>query len=126
MHADDELMDGDYKVPPLLVQPFVENAIHHGLLNKLHGERNLIIHASVQPATILYLITDNGVGRRRAQEIKQQNKPEHNSYGIEISSQRVQLHNQNGRQNDVVITDLSCEEQAVGTEVAINIKIDNF
>ena len=126
MHADDELMNGDYKVPPLLVQPFVENAIHHGLLNKLHGERNLIIHASVQPATILYLITDNGVGRRRAQEIKQQNKPEHNSYGIEISSQRVQLHNQNGRQNDVVITDLSCEEQAVGTEVAINIKIDNF
>jgi LytS/YehU family sensor histidine kinase len=119
------LMDGDYKVPSLLVQPFVENAIHNGLLDKLHGERNLSIHALVKPATILYLISDNGVGRRKVREIKQQNKPEHNSYGIEISSQRIQLHNQNGHQNDIVIKDISCEEQAAGTEVATNIIIDN-
>jgi hypothetical protein len=125
MNADDELMDGDYKVPSLLVQPFVENAIHNGLLDKLHGERNLSIHALVKPATILYLISDNGVGRRKVREIKQQNKPEHNSYGIEISSQRIQLHNQNGHQNDIVIKDISCEEQAAGTEVATNIIIDN-
>jgi ligand-binding sensor domain-containing protein len=125
MHADEELMNGDYKVPPLLVQPFVENAIHHGLLNKIQGERNLALQVSLQPATILYLISDNGVGRKKAQEIKQLNKPDHNSYGIEISSQRIQLHNQNGKKNDIVITDLSCEGKPVGTEIAINIKIDN-
>ena len=61
----------------------------------------------------------------RAQEIKQQNKPEHNSYGIEISSQRIQLHNQNGKQNNITVTDLLCDGQAAGTEVAVNIKIDN-
>ncbi|KAA9035491.1 hypothetical protein FW778_21265 [Ginsengibacter hankyongi] len=125
MNADEELMDGDYKVPPLLVQPFVENAIHHGLMNKLIGERNLVINASLQAATIQYIIKDDGIGRKRAQDIKQQNKPEHNSYGIEISSQRIQLHNQNGRQNNITVTDLLCDGQAAGTEVAVNIKIDN-
>jgi ligand-binding sensor domain-containing protein len=125
INADEELMEGDYKVPPLLVQPFVENAIHHGLMNKLTGERNLVINASIQAATIQYLIKDNGVGRIKAQEIKQQNKPEHNSYGIEISSQRIQLHNQNGKQNNITVTDLSCNGQPIGTEVAVNIKINN-
>jgi ligand-binding sensor domain-containing protein len=125
MNADEELMEGDYKVPPLLVQPFVENAIHHGLMNKLTGERNLAIKASIQAGSIQYLIKDNGVGRIKAQEIKQQNKPEHNSYGIEISSQRIQLHNQNGKQNNITVTDLSCNSQPVGTEVAVNIKINN-
>ncbi len=123
MQADDELIDGDYKVPPLLVQPFIENAIHHGLLNKLNGEKNLNIRVYLQQNIIQYFIRDNGVGRIRAQEIKQQNKPEHTSYGIEISSQRVQLHNQNG-QNNIVITDLVCNEKATGTEVAIKIKMD--
>jgi sensor histidine kinase YesM len=107
-----------------LVQPFIENAIHHGLLNKLSGIRDLNIRVNVNQTTIQYLITDTGVGRIKAEAIKQQNKPEHNSYGIEISSQRVQLHNQND-QNNIVITDLICNEQVAGTEVAINIKIVN-
>jgi ligand-binding sensor domain-containing protein len=124
MRADDELIEGDYKVPPLLVQPFIENAIHHGLLNKLSGIRDLNIRVNVNQTTIQYLITDTGVGRIKAEAIKKQNKPEHNSYGIEISSQRVQLHNQND-QNNIVITDLICNEQVAGTEVAINIKIVN-
>jgi ligand-binding sensor domain-containing protein len=125
MVADDELIEGDYKVPPLLVQPFVENAIHHGLMNKLTGERNLVVKASIKAGSIQYLVKDDGVGRTKAQEIKQQNKPEHNSYGIEISSQRIQLHNKNGKQNNIIITDLSCNGQPSGTEVAVNIQIDN-
>ena len=124
VHADEELMEGDFKVPPLLVQPFVENAIHHGLMNKLKGERNLCINAYLQSDYIQYTIKDNGVGRIKALEIKRQNKPEHNSYGIEISSQRIQLHN-NRKNNNIIISDLMCNENPSGTEVAIKIKIDN-
>jgi ligand-binding sensor domain-containing protein len=125
VHADEELMEGDYKIPPLLVQPFVENAIHHGLMNKLSGERNLSINASLQSDYIQYTIKDNGVGRIKALELKRQNKPEHNSYGIEISSQRIQLHNQNGKQNNIIITDLYNDDKATGTQIVLNIKIDN-
>lgn len=125
MYADEELMEGDYKVPPLLVQPFVENAIHHGLMNKLSGEKLLNIDVTIQADTIQYIIKDNGVGREKALEIKQQNKPEHNSYGIEISSQRIQLHNKNGKQNNINIKDLLCEDKPIGTEVIIKIKIVN-
>lgn len=125
VHADEELLLGDYKVPPLLVQPFVENAIHHGLMNKLTGEKNLAIDVSIQADTIQYIIKDNGVGRIKALEIQKQNKPEHNSYGIEISSQRIQLHNQDGKHNNIAIKDLLCNDKPAGTEVTINIKIDN-
>lgn len=123
LSADEELMEGDYKVPPLLVQPFVENAIHHGLLNKLNGERNLTVHVSLQSSVIHYLVKDNGVGRAKAQEIKQQNRPGHNSYGIAISSERIKLHNQDNKQKNIEITDLCCKGNACGTQVEINIKI---
>jgi len=43
----DEILNGDYRVPPLVIQPFVENAIHHGLLNKIDGDKKLIIQVSV-------------------------------------------------------------------------------
>lgn len=121
LKADKELLQGDYKVPPLIVQPFVENAIQHGLLNKEEGERKLTVLVSLQNNYIWYTIMDNGVGRVKALEIKNRNKPEHRSYGIEISSERVHLHNQNGS-DSVMITDIKNEE-GTGTEVKVKLKI---
>ena len=66
LYADEELLQGDYKVPPLIIQPFVENAIHHGLMNKQHGERKLMVTASLKNNFIQYTISDNGVGRTKA------------------------------------------------------------
>jgi sensor histidine kinase YesM len=63
LDADQELLDGDYKVPPLIVQPFVENAIHHGLLNKKDSNRQLMVHARLLDSHIVYTISDNGIGR---------------------------------------------------------------
>jgi sensor histidine kinase YesM len=124
LYADQELLNGDYKVPPLIVQPFVENAIQHGLLNKQQGERKLSIHASLQSGFILYTISDNGVGRPKAFEIKQRNRPEQSAYGIRITAERLQLHNRDKKAHYFTITDLLQDGLAKGTKVEVRLKID--
>lgn len=122
--ADDELLNGDYKVPPLIIQPFVENAIHHGLLNKESGQRRVIVKAGLENNSIQYLVQDNGVGRTKASEIKELNKPEHQSYGIQITSERIHLYNQNGHSGeDIIITDLMEKGKAAGTVVKVTLAI---
>jgi ligand-binding sensor domain-containing protein/putative methionine-R-sulfoxide reductase with GAF domain/anti-sigma regulatory factor (Ser/Thr protein kinase) len=121
--AEDELLYGDYKVLPLIVQPFVENAIHHGLLNKQNGERKLLVTAIIENDYITYTISDNGVGREKALQLKEINKPEHQSYGIDITKERIQLYNQTKKTDDVVITDLFENNEPSGTKVEIRIKI---
>jgi len=124
LKVDEELLHGDYKVPPLIVQPFVENAILHGLLNKQDGDRKLLISAGLEGGWIKYTITDNGVGRATAMDIKNRNRPEHKSFGIRITTERLQLHNRTGKEGDIVITDLSENGVASGTRIEIRIKIE--
>lgn len=124
LKADEDLLQGDYKVPPLIVQPFVENAIHHGLLNKETNDRKLIVTAALNNNSIFYTITDNGIGREKANQLRQINKPEHQSYGISITEERIQMYNQEGKTaDDINITDLYENNQACGTKVSIRIKI---
>ena len=112
------------EIPAMLLQPFVENAIHHGLLNKQQGEKKLLIKARLQQNRIRYTISDTGVGRARANEIKILNKPEHSSYGIQITAERIHLHNQNGKANDFQITDLMENGTPCGTLVEVQLKTD--
>ena len=121
LNADVELLEGDYKVPPLIIQPFVENAIHHGLLNKQDTNRQLKVIVQLNDEHIVYSVTDNGVGRARAAILKQENRPEHQSYGIAITRERIQLHNGNGLAHDVLITDLEQEGIAIGTKAIVRI-----
>ena len=121
LQADEELMHGDYKVPPLIIQPFIENAIHHGLLNKLDCNRQLMVNAHLEDEHIIYSISDNGIGRKKAYAIKQMNKPDQQSYGLEITRERIQLHNRDDRATDLVISDLEEAGMPAGTKAVIRI-----
>ena len=121
LDADERLLYGDYKVPPLIVQPFVENAIHHGLLNKQEGKRMLDISAQIDEEHILYHITDNGVGRKRAAAIRTLNGIERQQYGIDITKSRIVLHNKNGCLDDVKIMDLESDGECTGTVAVIRV-----
>ena len=121
--ADPELLNNDYNVPPLIVQPFLENAIHHGLLNKQTLDRKLDIAVQLKDDHILYTITDNGIGRQNAAAIKALNRPEHLSYGIQIIKERVRLHNRSKLTDDIIITDMENNGQVEGTKVAVRINI---
>ncbi|MEO5681567.1 MAG: two-component regulator propeller domain-containing protein [Chitinophagaceae bacterium] len=116
-----EILNGDYKVPPLVIQPFVENAIHHGLLNKIDTDRKLLINVWAGDNYIYYLVEDNGVGRAKAAAYKELNKAGHESMGMQISIDRINLFNlqNNGA---VIITDLfNDQHEAVGTRVEVKL-----
>jgi ligand-binding sensor domain-containing protein len=120
LNIDEELLQGDYKIPPLLIQPFVENAIHHGLLNKTSNDRTLSIAARPLNGRIKFIIEDNGIGRQEAEKIKQLNKPAHQSMGLHITRERINLLNKNGKQETIKITDLATPgTHAAGTRVEI-------
>lgn len=124
MHISDELLEGDYKIPPLVIQPFVENSIQHGLLNKVDAPRELTIEGEICERHIHFRITDNGIGRAQSEKLKQFNRTDHKSFGIKITSERLNLLNRNGLTESLKITDLVNEQnEAIGTQV--NIQFNN-
>ncbi|MEP7277232.1 MAG: histidine kinase [Bacteroidota bacterium] len=119
LDIDEDLMNGDYKVPPLIIQPFVENAIIHGIRNKNSNDGILAIDISKTDKEIIYSITDNGVGRALA---AQMNNGKGKSYGVEMSYERVKLFNKETLAS-VVFTDLYNNGRAGGTNVRIILNI---
>ena len=121
---DPILLNEDYHVPPLLIQPYVENAIVHGLMPSRSDDLSLTVIARLESDHVRYIIEDNGVGRQQAQQYKQKNKPYHKSVGMKITEERIHIFNrQTGSNGSVVITDLYDEKKKpLGTRIEITIK----
>ncbi|MEO8109161.1 MAG: two-component regulator propeller domain-containing protein [Ginsengibacter sp.] len=120
IQADEELLQDDYKVPPLIIQPFVENAILHGLRYRHDNKGKLSISVNRQNGHLKYVVEDNGVGRNANRNQLQKNKI---SYGIDMSTERVKLFN-NEEQSSVYITDLFAYGKPAGTKVSVLLKIE--
>jgi hypothetical protein len=109
-------------VPPLLLQPFVENAIWHGLMHK-EGQGRLEIELSIDDRTLICVITDNGIGRKNAAKFKSKSSEKQKSLGLHITRDRLALLNKNIDQpssfNFEDITD--GEGNAAGTRVILKI-----
>ncbi|MBO9561477.1 MAG: histidine kinase [Niastella sp.] len=119
LEADDALLNGHYRIPPLIAQPYIENAIHHGLKHRRDREGKLHIEALLLDGVLEYRITDNGIGRTASAALNGVNKLRHNSYGMQMSRERIALFNEQGGQ-DAVITDLYDEAGAAsGTMVRV-------
>jgi tetratricopeptide (TPR) repeat protein len=119
IHIDRELLENDYKVPTLIIQPFVENAILHGLKNKAGSDGLLNIDIKKVEDNIEYSIQDNGIGRKAASKIAQNKQ---SSYGMQLSHERIRLFNRE-KEASVKITDLENEGNATGTLITASLKI---
>ena len=116
---DDEVEEDLVKVPPMLIQPFVENAILHGLMHKPEGGLITICLTENGNNTLTCTITDNGVGRKAAAEIESKNEHSHKSVGMQLTRDRLQELNSNTQQS-CAITDLEdADGKALGTQVII-------
>lgn len=116
--ADPAVLQEDYRVPPLVVQPYVENAILHGIRHRKDGGGKLFISIRLSEGHLLYHIEDNGVGMLSAAS-----KPAgRHSYGIQMSNDRVRLFNGENKAS----VDISYQEDGghpTGTRVRVTLKI---
>jgi LytS/YehU family sensor histidine kinase len=117
--ADDTLLQDDYQVPPLIIQPFVENAILHGIRYRTDNNGKLSVCVTKKGGYLQYLIEDNGVGRNTYNSQVQKEKI---SYGIDMSNDRVKLFN-NEEKASVQIIDLLDNDKPAGTKVEVLLKI---
>lgn len=116
---DPALLGGDYRAPALLIQPYVENAILHGLANSEEDDLCLMVTATLENDKIKYVIQDNGVGREKSKEYVRKNRPYHRSMGLAITEDRIHIFN-NTQERAVTITDLyRADRSAGGTRVEI-------
>ena len=124
INIDSELLNGDYKVPALLIQPYVENAIIHGLSQSESASLELQLSAALENDYIIYTIEDNGIGREQSEKYKNHNKPLYKSLGIELSQERIDIFNlQQKSEGNVAITDLyNIDNEPSGTSVRLKIK----
>lgn len=127
INVDGNIEPDNTAIPGLLIQPFAENAIVHGLLPaKQPGI--LLITVSKNEAGIIILVEDNGVGRQQALA----NRPDHQavqrSHGTDITMKRVSLFNrQHGTDWQPLITDLYDEQgHAAGTRVEIQLALETL
>lgn len=107
----DQSIDGDYdEIPPMLMQPYIENAILHGL-NPKETKGHLKIDIFTKNNYIVCRIADDGIGRTKAAEIKRTTPGNlHKSLGMKITSERVRiLNNINNSDLSVSVTDLRDE-----------------
>jgi anti-sigma regulatory factor (Ser/Thr protein kinase) len=120
IRAEAGLLQDDYKVPPLIVQPYVENAILHGLRNRMDDKGELIVSVTKQENGLEYIIEDNGIGIDAGRQMApKQNK----SYGMQMSKDRVKLFNKEDTAS-VSITNLNKNGNSGGTKVQVFLKID--
>ena len=130
INMTDEIDPAEIKIPPMMLQPFVENAIWHGLMPK-QGDKNLNIYFDLYTDDILLAtIRDNGIGRDASAKLKQNNgggNNGHESKGMSMVDQRLQLLRQKyDRPFDVSISDISDAIGMVqGTLVTLKIFIGN-
>lgn len=128
IHIDEEIEEDIYGVPTMIIQPYVENAIEHGIRSKRKGTIK-VEFTLYDDNTILCTVEDDGIGRQKARELQMKNPnfKDHKSMGTRITQDRLEilLQSRNMEAQAVEIHDLVDEKsgKALGTRVEIRIPI---
>lgn len=127
---DPSLLEEEYFISPLLIQPIIENSFKHGLLHK-EQNKQLTIQLKHQPPYLYCIVQDNGIGRNIEKLAKTQNSPQRAS-GLKTTKNRLQLLQKSILKNNhpnenIQITDLKDEQgKAIGTKVELWIPFVDF
>ncbi|NML19709.1 histidine kinase [Pseudoflavitalea sp. G-6-1-2] len=117
----DPSIDADnMHIPPMILQPYVENSIRHGLRYRQEGIGSVKVKFERRGNTLLCIVEDNGVGRKKAGELKSFMHVEYQSKGMRLTAERIEAMN---RRQETPITvdviDLSEAGNSTGTQVIV-------
>ncbi|MFV1448075.1 histidine kinase [Maribacter sp. HS] len=119
--VDEAVQVSKFQIPPMLLQPYIENAIWHGLRYREEKGELLVTVKENSKDSIIISITDNGIGRKKSAEIKTQNQKKQKSKGMGIIQKRVAILNDMYTDKvDIKISDL--QENGTGTKVLFILK----
>ena len=119
--VDETVQVSKFQIPPMLLQPYIENAIWHGLRYREEKGELLVDVRENSEDSIIISITDNGIGRKKSAEIKTQNQKKQKSKGMGIIQKRVAILNDMYTDKvDIKISDL--QENGTGTKVLFILK----
>lgn len=120
---DESLEPDNIDIPPMLMQPYVENAIWHGLRHK-EGKGTILIELKLEDGFLVCIIEDNGVGRKMSAEL-QSKKHNKTSMGMDITQERIDIINKAYNvETSVRVVDLvSPEGEAMGTRVELRLRL---
>jgi Histidine kinase/Two component regulator propeller len=105
-------------IPPMLLQPFIENSIRHGIRLKDNNEGLIEVHIKEEQNYILCILTDNGVGREAAAQFKTKQHIPYQSKGMLLTEQRIEILNVN--KTDLIKVEIYDKQSTeTGTEVVI-------
>jgi len=120
IETDENINTEEHFITPMIIQPFVENALKHGLMHK-KGEKKLQIHFSFSKS-LTCVIDDNGVGRKRSEAINKKQTHKHQSFATQATEKRIDLLNTQSKYvYHFEIIDKEENNLSVGTKVIIQI-----
>jgi len=119
----DGLEEEEIEVPPMIIQPFVENAIIHGV-SHLDKKGKIELRFYQQGEVLVCTILDNGVGRKKSAEFRKNRNPSHQSTAMAVTKERLDALFAERHGNSIEITDIVDENGVVnGTKVTLRIPI---
>ncbi|WP_418509095.1 histidine kinase [Corallibacter sp.] len=120
--VNDNVEVEDYQIPPMLLQPYIENAVWHGLRYKTEKGLLQIVVSKKTESEITITITDNGVGRARSKSLKTDHQKKQKSTAMNNIKKRVNILNTMYKDKvDVFVDDLS-NAQNTGTKVVVTLR----
>lgn len=113
-------------IPSMILQPFIENAVKHGLLHKKGQKKLSVAFELITKDLLSCTILDNGVGRKRVAKIQQRQLETHPSFATQATQKRIALLNANRQKKySFEIVDLYEKDKSIGTKVCILIPLDS-
>ncbi len=124
LQVEDNVAVSEFQIPPMLLQPYIENAVWHGLRYKKDRGSLKVRISQERNDEICIEITDDGIGRDKSREMKTEHQKKHRSKGLSNIQKRVAILNDMYKDKvDVIIADYK-ETEDVGTKVRVTLKKD--
>lgn len=112
-------------LPPLLIQPFVENSIRHGIRNLMGGRGNIAIRFYIKNGYLVCVVEDNGIGIEASLKLRGDNIIEHQSKGMLLIRKRIEaLNTENDNQIMIEVDNAYTKEEQKGTRITIKLPLE--